>query len=123
MGEHGWLCELMMRAGLPVQRQLAHTGAVAQQQANQRLVEENAGNVKRTEGVREAGGGEVDLRGEDANGREIVGGENGVENGEGKQVLRWVAETVALVPQLRQQREKRVGLVGGEEGEQRHTVK
>ena len=72
--------------------------------------------------MREAGGREVDLGGEDANGREIVGGENGVENGERKQVLRWVAETVTLVPQLRQQREERVGLVGGEEGEQRHTV-
>ena len=93
-----------MKASLPVQRQLAHTGAVAQQQANQRLVEENAGNVQRTEGVRETGGGEVDLGGEDANGREIVGGENGVENGEGKQVLRWIAKTVALVPQLRQRK-------------------
>ena len=78
--------------------------------------------MKRVEGAREAGGGEVDLRAENANERQVVRRQDAVEDGEGQQVLRRVAGAVTLVPQLGQQREELVRLLAGEEGEERHAV-
>ena len=71
-------------------RARAAVGAVAEEETHEGLVEEDAGDVERGEVVGEAGRVEVDLRGEDADDRGVVGRDESVHQRVGNQVLRRV---------------------------------